>query len=145
MEDTMNDDTKQAVLKQLKPEQMVFLATSMNDQPYVMPVTLIYNKERFFFATGADDAKTAQISANPLVEICLYFRNEENAGYVRFTGKANYVTEEAVRKEIFDETSFMNYHWKEPADPAYILFRMNWHFADYMKPGDMYTTKINWT
>jgi general stress protein 26 len=140
----MNQILKQEVLALLKPEQMVYLSTSIDNQPKVRPVTLIYNKNRFFFATGANDAKVQQISSNPQVEICLTIKNETNSGYVRAGGILELISDSSIRKEIYEEASFLHYFWKAPTDPSYVLYQMNWHTVEYMKPGETLATKFDW-
>jgi len=139
----MSENIRQTILDLLKPEQIVFLATSKANQPYVRPVTLIYNKNRFFIATGSNDAKAEQISVNPLVEICLYFIEDRYSDYIRARGRLNAVTDETVRKEIYDEEAFIQYYWKESTDSGYRLYIMDWQSVDYMKPGDNLATTIS--
>jgi len=140
----MSELIKNEILALLKPEQVVYLATSCENQPYNRPVTLIYNKNRFYFATGSIDAKTEQLKLNPLLEICLPIKDEKYSGYVRFTGNAEAVSDSVVRKEIYDEASFLSYFWKESTDPSYVLYQMTWQKAEYMKPGEHLSTKIDW-
>lgn len=128
----------------LKPEQMIYLSTSMDNQPKVRPVTLIYNKNRFFFATGANDAKVKQISANPNVEMCLSLKNEAGGGYVRASGKLELMTDADIRKEIYDGHTFLSYFWKEPTDQSYVLYQMTWKQVEYLKPGEMLATTLDW-
>lgn len=140
----MSKIIKKEILALLKPEQVVYLATSCENQPSNRPVTLIYNKGRFFFATGSSDAKTEQLLSNPKIEICLPIKDEKYSGYIRFTGKAEAISDAVIRKEIYDEASFLNYFWKESTDPSYVLYRMTWQKAEYMKPGEHLTTKVDW-
>ncbi len=123
---------------------MVFLATSMNDQPYIRPVTLIYNKDRFYIATGSADAKTTQIAANPKVEICILFREENYSGYIRARGCMEAVQDTSLRKEIFDSEEYIRHYWNHPDDEGFILYEMYWRVADYMHPGDDFSTTIDW-
>lgn len=141
----MTKSIKKIVLELLNPQQMVFVATSFNDQPYVRPMTLIYNKKRFFFATGSNDAKAAQIAVNPLVEICLPLKVGKYSGYVRARGKLLTITDKTVRQDIFDAAAFIGYYWQEPTDPGYVLYQMQWQEVDYLKPGDNLATTISWT
>ncbi len=141
----MSKSIKKIVLEMLNPQQMVFVATSVDDQPFVRPMTLIYDKKRFFFATGSSDAKAAQIAANPLVEICLPLKEGKYSGYVRARGKLLTITDNSVRKEIFDASDFIGYYWQEPTDPGYALYQMHWQEVDYLKPGENLATTISWT
>jgi len=140
----MNEFLKQEILALLKPEQMVYLSTSMENQPKVRPVTLIYNKNRFFFATGANDAKVKQIASNPNVEMCLSIKTETNGGYVRASGILELITDSNTRQEIFEEASFLHYFWKAPTDPSYVIYQMTWQQVEYLKPGEDLATKFDW-
>lgn len=140
----MSENNKQTVLEKLKPQQMVFVATCFKQQPYVRPMTLIYDKERFFFATGASDAKAAQIAANPRVEICLLIKEDKYSGYIRARGKLLTISDAAVRNEIFIAAPFISHYWKESTDPGFALYQMEWNQVEYMKPGDDLSSTIPW-
>jgi len=140
----MSREIKNKIRERLASQQMVFLATSAQDRPYVRPVTLIFNKERFFIATGSADAKAAQIATNPNVEICLHFKEGKYSGYIRARGWLETVHNTAVRKEIFESEEYIRYYWKDPEDTGFILYQMHWQKADYMHPGDDFSTTIDW-
>ncbi len=140
----MSGDIKTAVLNLLKPTQMVFLATSQDGQPFVRPMTLIVHKGQYFFATGSSDAKTGQLEANPLAEICLYNREGDHAGYVRARGVIEKITDASIRKDVFEAAQFISNYFNEPSDPAFMLFRMHWREVEYMRPGEDISTKISW-
>ncbi len=140
----MNEAIINEIKAILKPEQMVYLSTCADIQPKVRPVTLIYNKDRFFFATGSNDAKVKQIYVNPNVEICLSMKNDAGGGYVRASGLLELVTSDDVRKEIYTEHAFLSYFWKEPTDQNYVLYQMTWKQVEYLKPGDDLATKLEW-
>jgi uncharacterized pyridoxamine 5'-phosphate oxidase family protein len=140
----MNNEIKTEILTILKPEQMVYLSTCVNNQPSVRPVTLMYNDAGFFIATGVNDAKVAQIAANPKIEICLLLKSDTNAGYVRARGSLTIITNSDMRKAIYDCHHFLSHYWKESTNPDYVLYQMDWKGVEYMKPGDDLAISIDW-
>jgi general stress protein 26 len=140
----MSDKIRQTILDILQPMQTVMLATCSNDQPYVRPMILIYEKDRFFFATGTADAKSKQIAENPKAEICLYFNTEQSSGYVRATGYLETISDSEVRKEIHNVAGFIQNYFPQPDDPGFALYRMIWQKAEYMHPVQSQTVSINW-
>jgi len=77
------DLLKKEMLKRFTRQQNVFLATAEGDQPRLRPVTLIRFQNRFFFATGSDNAKVKQIRNNPKAEFCLMFGRKGSRGTIR--------------------------------------------------------------
>ena len=140
----MNNTFKTEILTILKPEQMVYLSTCVNNQPRVRPVTLMYNDAGFFIATGVNDAKVAQIAANPKIEICLLLKSDTNAGYVRARGSLTIITNTDMRKAIYDCHHFLSHYWKESTNPDYVLYQMDWKVVEYMKPGDDLAISFDW-
>jgi general stress protein 26 len=140
----MSDNLKQTVLDLLNQQQMVMVATSMNNQPRVRPMTLICHTGKFFFATGSWDAKAVQVASNPLAEICILLQGENCTGYVRASGQLDLIADQAVRKEIYDTADFLHYYWNEPTDESYILYQMQWDKVEYMQPGENKSTTIDW-
>ena len=76
----------------------------------------------FWFATGNQSSKVAEIKNNPNANVFLYRPVDHSS--ISVQGKAEIVTDDAVRKEKWKErwTAF----WKEgPTDPAYTLIKIN--------------------
>jgi general stress protein 26 len=140
----MSEAIRKAITDILKPMQTAMLATSHNSQPHVRPMILIYDKEHFFFATGATDAKAEQITQNPLVECCLLFDKENSSGYVRAKGYLNPVSDPEVRKEIHTVAKFIQNYFPEPDDKGFALYQMIWQKVEYMQPGQSQTVSIDW-
>jgi general stress protein 26 len=140
----MSDSIRQSVLNILKPMQTVMLATCLDGKPHVRPMILIYNQGKFFFATGAADAKASQIAQNPNVEICLYFDAENGSGYVRASGILETVVDLETRTLIHQTARFIQNYFPLPDDPGFALYRMHWQTVEYMKPGQSLTETIDW-
>ncbi len=124
------------LLKHLKPLQTVFVATCEDDQPRLRPMVLIWHQERFYIATGARDAKCAQISANPKLEFCQLLQEGENNGYIRASALCRQVDDVAKKKEVADEARFIYHYWSDPADPDYRLYELIIKDFRYLEPGD---------
>lgn len=140
----MIDNNKQTIIDMLKPTQMVYLATSEDNQPHVRPMTLIYHLGKFYFATGSWDSKARQIASNPKVEICLTLKEESGTGYVRVIGNLDIINDLEIKKEISSVADFITYYFKEPSDPGFVLYKMNCQKAEYMQPGEQLATKFDW-
>jgi general stress protein 26 len=140
----MSEQIRQAILDILKPMQTVMLATCYNDQPHVRPMILIYEQERFFFATGTADAKAQQIAANPKVEMCLHFDTGQSSGYVRAAGYLETVTDPFVRNEIHSIADFIRTYFPEPDHEGFALYQMIWQRVEFMQPGQSQTVSIDW-
>ncbi len=128
----------------LKKTQWVSVATCEHGQPRVRPMTLIYNNEKFYFATGAEDEKCRQIDANPKGEFCNLFKAEDYYGYLRVAGRFQDITDVSVKKEIADISGFVYEYWKDAADPGYKLYEFIVTEVSYLKPGETYANPVVW-
>jgi general stress protein 26 len=126
----------------LRGENTVFLATAEDDQPRARPVTLVENGGELYVLTGSADAKVAQIKRNERVEVVRLIRFEDGGGYVRFSGLAKIVTDQATRSRLADATSFFTNYFKSPNDPAFTLVHIIPKKIEYMKPGQMYPDPV---
>jgi len=132
------------VLGILQPEQSVYLATCLEGHPYVRPVTLMADRERFFIATGSSDAKVSQITLNPQVEICLPLRSEHYSGYLRVIGILEAVTDLKVLTRIYEVSTYVKNYWEDPSDPKMVLYEMHWKKVEFLKPGEQYPMHFSW-
>jgi len=122
--------------------QCVSLANCEATNPKVRPMTLIFKDDRFFFATGKSDNKTAQLEQNPRAEFIYLIRKEDSTGYLRGSGTMLAVQELALRKEIADWAPFIYDYFRDPADPNYILFEFKPDRLTLMQPGEMYESEV---
>ncbi|MEE8600735.1 pyridoxamine 5'-phosphate oxidase family protein [Euzebya tangerina] len=61
-----------SVEERLEIERNVWLATTRPDgRPHLTPVWFVYVRQRFWIGTGADNVKTANVTANPVVSVAL--------------------------------------------------------------------------
>ncbi len=115
----------------LKNDRFPFLATVDGDQPHVRPVSPV-RTEGFvvYVANLRMYAKTAQIAANPKVELC-YMDDQHNQ--VRITGRAEVVTDRAILQSIWDESPLMRQYLGSIDNPALIVYRINPSNVRYMQ------------
>ena len=115
----------------LKNDRFPFLATVDRDQPHVRPVSPV-RTEGFvvYVANLRMYAKTAQIAANPKVELC-YMDDQHNQ--VRITGRAEVVTDRAILQSIWDESPLMRQYLGSIDNPALIVYRINPINVRYMQ------------
>jgi general stress protein 26 len=115
----------------LKNDRFPFLATVDRDQPHVRPVSPV-RTEGFvvYVANLRMYAKTAQIAANPKVELC-YMDDQHNQ--VRITGRAEIVMDRAVLQSIWDESPLMRQYLGSIDNPALIVYRINPSNVRYMQ------------
>jgi general stress protein 26 len=121
----------------LKDTQTVFLGTVDGDQPKVRPVTLIHFEKKLWVMTGTEDAKTAQIKANPNVEVSWYFGEEDKSGSLRLAGTAEIVTSMDTKAKLAGTVEWFNVFFKNADDPGYTLLKVHPQACEYMRPGEM--------
>ena len=117
------------------------LATCVEGQPYVRPMSLIFREGRFFFATGATSSKAEQVAVNPRVEVCVRFIEEEHSGYLRLRGELKPCVEEGVHVDLWGCVGFMEAFWTEPMSGEYMLLELAPRWFEYMEPGMLEVTR----
>ncbi len=115
--------------------QTVYLATCDGDQPCVRPVSLIYFNDKFWVATGTQNAKVKQIQENNNIEFCMLLESGENSGYIRGAGQAVIVEDMETKRLLADNMPFFREYWKEVDDPNYTLLAIMIRKIEYLKPG----------
>ncbi|HVX62876.1 MAG TPA: pyridoxamine 5'-phosphate oxidase family protein [Pirellulales bacterium] len=107
------------------------LATVDGDQPRVRPVSPV-KTEGFtvYVANLRSYHKTAEIAANPKVELCYI-----DAGHnqVRITGTAVVVTEQAVLEEIWNANPLLRQYLGSLDNPELIVYRIEPNRVRYMQ------------
>ena len=107
------------------------LATTDGDQPRLRPVSPV-KTDRFtvYVANLRSYNKTAEIEANPKVELC-YLDDSHNQ--LRITGVAHVITDRALLQEIWDENSLLRQFLGSVDNPALILYRIDPVRVRYMQ------------
>lgn len=107
------------------------LATMDGDQPRVRPVSPV-RTEAFtvFVANLRSYHKTAEIEANPKVELC-YLNAEHDQ--VRITGRATVVTDRALLQAIWDDNPLLRQYLGSIDNPELVVYRIDPTRVRYMK------------
>lgn len=107
------------------------LATMDGDQPRLRPVSPV-KTEGFcvYVANLRSYHKTAEIEANPRVELC-YLDAEHNQ--VRITGQADVLLDGAVLQQIWEENSLLRHYLGEIDNPQLIVYVIRPERVRYMQ------------
>ena len=138
----MENDLIQEILSHFKEMQTVFFATSDKERPYVRPMILLYVDNKFWVATGADDAKTPELRENPHFEFCYLIEKGVENGSLRGSGQVEFIQDINIRKKFIDDFSYIRHYWQEQEDPSYILLQLHVDSIEYMRSGEQTSTKI---
>jgi general stress protein 26 len=107
------------------------LATIDGDQPRLRPVSPVKTDGfTVYVANLRSYHKTAEIAANPKVELCYV-----DAGHnqVRITGLAEVVTERAVLEEIWADNPLLRQYLGSLDNPELIVYRIRPNRVRYMQ------------
>lgn len=118
-------------LATMKAAKFPLLATVDGTQPRLRPVSPV-RTEGFtvYVANLRRYGKTAEIAANPLVELC-YCDDAHNQ--VRITATAEVLTDSALLAEIWQGNPLLRAYLKTPDNPELIIYRMRPNRVRYMK------------
>ena len=107
------------------------LATMDGDQPRARPVSPV-RTEGFviYIANLRGYHKTAEIEANPRVELCYVDAHHDQ---VRITATAEVVTDRGLLQEIWDENPLLRQYLGAIDNPELIVYRARPHQVRYMK------------
>ncbi len=107
------------------------LATMDGDQPRLRPVSPVRTDGfTVYVANLRRYGKTAEIAANPKVELC-YTDDEHNQ--VRITAVARVVIEAALLGAIWENNPLLRAYLKTPDNPELIVYQMSPTRVRYMR------------
>lgn len=115
----------------LREAPFSMLATVEDGRPRCRPVSPV-RTEGFtvWVASLRSSGKTAQIEANPHVELCYLTGGHDQ---VRVEGVAVPVTDPAVRQAIWDANPLLRAYLKSIENPEFLLYRVDPGRVRYMK------------
>ena len=115
----------------VKADRFPHLATIDGDQARVRPVSPV-RTERFtvYVANLRGYHKTAEIEANPKVELCYL---DDHHDQVRITGTAEVVTGRPLLQEIWDANPLLRQYLGSIDNPALIVYRIKPTRVRFMK------------
>ena len=107
------------------------LATVDGDQPRLRPVSPVKTDGFIVYVANLRAYhKTAEIAANPKVELC-YVDSGHNQ--VRFTGTASVVTDRPLLDEIWNANPLLRQYLGSLDNPELIIYRIEPHRVRYMQ------------
>ncbi len=115
----------------IKADRFPQLATVDGDQPRVRPVSPVRTDGfTVYVANLRSYHKTAEIAANPKVELC-YLDDHHNQ--VRLTGLAEIVQERALLREIWEANPLMRQYLGSLENPELVVYRVRPSRVRYMQ------------
>jgi general stress protein 26 len=116
------DTLPQLAAELVRKNRFPLLATIDGDQPCLRPVSPV-RTEGFtvFVANLKSYGKTAQIAANPKVELCYV---DEKHDQVRITGVAEVVSDRSLLQEIWNANRLLQHYLGSIDNPELIVYRI---------------------
>ena len=124
-------EVRELALQVVQSDRFPYLATVDGDQPRLRPVSPVKTDQfTVYVANLRSYGKTAEIAANPRVELC--YMNAEH-DQVRITGLAEIVTDSQLLEEIWEANPLLRKYLGTIDNPALILYRVNPARVRYMR------------
>src|SRR5579884_102411 len=115
----------------VRADRFPLLATVDGDQPRLRPVSPVRSDGfTVYVANLRGYGKTAEIAANPKVELCYV---DEHHDQVRITGTAEVVTDRALLQEIWDANPLLRQYLGRIDNPELVLYRIRPNRVRYMR------------
>ncbi|WP_339791291.1 pyridoxamine 5'-phosphate oxidase family protein [uncultured Imperialibacter sp.] len=106
----------------VKKVKFPVLATIDNDQPRVRPVSPVRTDGfTVYVANLKSYGKTAEIAANPKIELCYV---DEDHNQVRITGLAEVVNERALLEDIWNSNRLLQHYLGSVDNPQLIVYKI---------------------
>ena len=117
------DDLRQLALDTMREAKFPMLATLDGDQVRVRPVSPVKTLEfTVYVASMRSSNKTGEIERNQKVELCYMTDGHDQ---VRITGRAELVTDRAVREGIWNENPLLRSFLGAIDNPEFMLYRID--------------------
>ena len=112
-------------------DRFPYLATIDGDQPRLRPVSPVRTDGfTIYVANLKAYHKTAEIAANPKVELCYM---DDGHNQVRLTGTAETVTDRKILQEIWDANPLLRQYLGSIDNPMLIVYRIVPNRVRYMQ------------
>ena len=122
---------RELALSVLAADRFPYLATIDGEQPRVRPVSPVKTDGfTVYVANLRMYHKTAEIAANPRVELCYM---DDGHNQVRLTGVAEIVTERPLLEEIWSANPLLRQYLGSLDNPALIVYRIGPLQVRYMQ------------
>lgn len=117
--------------KVIEADRFPHLATIDGDQPRVRPVSPVRTDGfTVYVANLRMYHKTAEIAANPNVELCYL---DDHHDQVRLTGTAEIVSDRTLLQEIWDANPLLRQYLGSLDNPALVVYKIVPNRVRYMK------------
>ena len=115
----------------VQADRFPYLASIDGDQPRLRPVSPVRTDGFVVYVANLRSYhKTAEIAANPKVELCYL---DDHHDQVRITGIAEIVTDRAILQEIWDANPLLRQYLGSIDNPALIVYRIRPTRVRFMK------------
>ncbi len=122
LDPTGPEELARQALAVIHSDRLPYLATVEGDQPRLRPVSPVrIDGFTVYIANLRCHGKTAEIEANPRVELCYLDGHHDQ---VRITGTAEVVTDPAIKRRVWDANPQIRRHVSGPDSPDFILYRV---------------------
>jgi len=122
---------KELALAVIAADRFPYLASMDGDQPRLRPVSPVKTDGfTVYVANLRAYHKTAEIAANPKVELCYL---DDHHDQVRITGLAEVLAERGVLQEIWDSNPLLRQYLGSIDNPQLIVYRIKPVRVRYMK------------
>ena len=116
------DQVPELAREVIKKAKFPMLATMDGDQPRVRPVSPVrVDGFTIYIANLKSYEKTAQIEANPKVELCYL---DEDHNQVRITGRAEVVTDRPLLEDIWRKNRLLEHYLGSIDNPELVVYRV---------------------
>jgi general stress protein 26 len=125
------DRVRELATAVVKADRFPHLASIDGDQPRVRPVSPVRTDGFIVYVANLRSYhKTAEIAANPNVELCYL---DDHHDQVRITGRAEVVTDRAILQEIWDANPLLRNYLGSIDNPELLVYRITPRQVRYMK------------
>lgn len=115
----------------IRADRFPYLATLDGDQPRLRPVSPVRTDGfTVYVANLRSYGKTAEIQANPKVELCYL---DDHHDQVRITGTATRLTDRILLQEIWDGNPLLRQYLGSIDNPELIVYRIEPNRVRFMK------------
>ena len=125
------DELKRLAQGVLQEDRFPYLASMDGDQPRLRPVSPVRTDGfTVYVANLRSYHKTAEIAANPKVELC-YLDGDHNQ--IRITGVAQIIDDQQILEEIWNANALLRQYLGSIDNPELIVYRIDPRRVRYMR------------
>jgi general stress protein 26 len=136
---------KVKLIEYLNKSEIMFLATSANDQPHVRCMALIFYENTIWCCSKSNRVKVQEIKDNAAIEICVLAEGKKDVGSIRGSGTAYLISDPIIREKLSQQIQFFTAYWESPEDDDFTLIKLEIPSFMFHDPDDkqFYTISLN--